>query len=308
MAELPFIDAHVHFWDLAHLRYDWLSPPFSDTGPNGDVSAIAATYLPAHYRAEAQRWNPIGAVHVEAGAGPAQSLAETDWLNGLAETDGLPTGLVAGAALDAPDVELLLAALAARPRVRGVRHIVNWHPDPNRTYTARDITGDDAFAHGFGLLEKYGLSFDLQAYPGQFAALARLIARHPAVPVIINHAGMGVDLTAAGRAQWRDGMAALAALPQVSVKLSGLGFALRPFDARAARDRARETLDLFGPDRTMVASDFPTDRLFASFDQTMDALADAVSDLSQADRRALFAGNANRIYRLGLSLPTGETP
>jgi predicted TIM-barrel fold metal-dependent hydrolase len=52
----------------------------------------------------------------------------------------------------------------------------------------------------------------------------------------------------------------------------------------------------------MLASDFPTDRLFASFDATMGALADAVADFSKDERGALFARNANRIYRLGLSI------
>ena len=68
------------------------------------------------------------------------------------------------------------------------------------------------------------------------------------------------------------------------------------------RDRVLETIDLFGTDRAMFASDFPTDRLFGSFDATLEPLADAVADFSEAERRALFAGNANRIYRLGLDV------
>ena len=52
----------------------------------------------------------------------------------------------------------------------------------------------------------------------------------------------------------------------------------------------------------MLASDFPTDRLFAPFDATMGVLADAVADFTENERRALFARNANRIYRLGLDV------
>jgi predicted TIM-barrel fold metal-dependent hydrolase len=296
LGELPFIDAHMHLWDLSRIRYAWLSPPFSDAGPNGNVSAIAKTYLLEDYRAEAAHWNVVGAVHVEAGA--ADSLAETDWLQGMGDSAGLPSGLVGFAQLDHPDVEATLAAHAQRSRVRGVRHIVNWHRDPNRTYTPRDVTGDEAWARGYGLLSKYGLSFDLQAYPGQFPGLAKLIAAHPETNVIVNHAGHGVDDVDS----WRAGMKSLAALEHVSVKVSGLGFVYRPFDAGRARDRVRETIDIFGPDRAMLASDFPTDRLFASFDATMGALADAVADFSKDERGALFARNANRIYRLGLSI------
>jgi predicted TIM-barrel fold metal-dependent hydrolase len=296
--DLPFIDAHVHLWELERLHYAWLTPPFSPDGPNGSVERIAHDYRLADYRAESAKWNFVGMVHIDAGADAAQALDETDWLQGLADAEGMPNAIVAFAALDDPAVDTLLAAHAARPNVRGIRHIVNWHPNPARTYTPRDVTGDAAWARGFALLGKHGLSFDLQAYPGQFAGLAQLIARHPEVPVIVNHAGMGVD----GDADWRAGMAALAALPNVFVKLSGMGFVFKPLDASAVRDRTRATIDLFGADRCMLAGDFPTDRLFGSFDDTLGMLADAISDFSEDERRALFARNANRIYRLNLDV------
>lgn len=296
MTGLPFIDAHVHLWDLARLRYAWLSPPFGDAGPNGNVSAIATPYLLDDYRREAANWNVIGMVHVDAGADADQALDETDWLQGIADAEGMPNGIVAHAALEAPDADRRLAEQARRRNVRGIRQIVNWHRDPDRTYSARDLTQDQAWQAGFALLKKHDLSFDLQAYPGQFAALARLIERHPETPVILNHAGMGID----GDADWVAGMRLLAALPNISVKISGLGFVWRRLDRGGVRARVRATIDLFGADRCMIASDFPTDRLFGSFDETLGTYADAVSDLAEPERRALFAGNANRIYRLGL--------
>lgn len=302
-AAIPFVDAHIHLWDLARLRYPWLTPPFADDGPNGSVEAIASTYLPADYRREMARWNVVGAVHIDAGADPADAVTETEWLEGLAEADGLPTGIVAFAALDDPEVETLLAAHARHPRVRGIRQIVNWHADPQRSYTPRDVTRDDAWQRGFAALARHGLSFDLQCYPGQMPAMAALAARHPEVPVIVNHAGMAVLSDADGYGDWRRGLAALAACPQVAVKLSGFGFARRDWDAAFVRDTVRTVIDLFGPERAMFASDLPTDRLFGSIDAQMDACHAAVIDLGDSDRRALFAGNANRIYRLGLNLP-----
>ena len=53
MNGLPFVDAHIHLWDLAGpIRYPWLSPPFSDEGPNGSVEPIATSYLPGAYLAK----------------------------------------------------------------------------------------------------------------------------------------------------------------------------------------------------------------------------------------------------------------
>ncbi|MCW3837712.1 amidohydrolase family protein [Sphingomonas canadensis] len=299
MFDLPFVDAHVHLWDLGGpIRYPWLTPPFAADGPNGSVERIAATYLIDDYLREAARWNVAGIVHVDAGAMPEDALAETQWLQGIAGRRGMPNAIVAFADLADPGLDALLAAHAAHRNVRGIRHIVNWHADPSRTYLPRDVTGDDAWQAGFARLGAHGLSFDLQAYPGQFAGLAKLIARHPETQVIVNHAGMGVD----GEAEWRAGMAALAALPNVAVKISGLGFVFRGIDLAGFRARTLAAIELFGADRCMFASDYPTDRLFGPFDATMEALAGAVADFTEGERRALFARNANRIYRLDLDV------
>lgn len=296
---VPFVDAHVHLWDLDRLRYPWLTPPFADDGPNGSVEPIAHTYLLDDYLAESAAWNVVGLVHVDAGADPRDALAETEWLQGIADDRGLPSAIVAFAALDDPDVEVLLAAHATHPNVRGIRHIVNWHADPRRTYSARDVTQDAAWQRGFGLLGKYGLSFDLQAYPGQFAGLAGLIAGYPDTPVIINHMGMPVD---ADRSIWRDGMRRLAELPNVAVKISGVGFVHNPWTLDQARTLVLDTIDIFGATRAMFASDFPTDRLFGSFDATLGAFEAITADFGDDERRALFGRNAARLYRLDLDI------
>lgn len=299
---IPFVDAHIHLWDLAHIRYDWLSAPFSDDGPNGSVEPIAQNYGVADYRTDLARWNVVGAVHVDAGAAAQSALAETDWLDGLADETGLPTGLVAFAALNDPDVDALLAAQAAHSRVKGIRHIVNWHADPQRTYGPVDLTVDPQWQAGYALLAKHGLSFDLQCYPGQMPGLTALVARHPDIPVMINHMGMPVLTDADGLADWRRGMKALAAIPHVSVKLSGMGFIRRDWSRETVEHLILETIDLFGTDRCMFASDTPTDKLFGPIDRYMEAYHGIVADFAETDRRALFAGNANRLYRLELDL------
>ncbi|HEU0066675.1 MAG TPA: amidohydrolase family protein [Sphingomonas sp.] len=302
MTAIPFVDAHVHLWDLAHLRYPWLTPPFNDAGPAGSVAAIAQDYLPADYRRDAARWNVVGVVHVDAGAAPEQAVAETIWLEGLTATERMPDAIVAFAALDDPHVERLLEAHAAHPHVRGIRHIVNWHADAGRSYTPRDITGDPAWQAGFGLLARHGLSFDLQCYPRQMPALARLIARHPDIQVIVNHMGMPVLSDADGLADWHAGMRALAALPNVATKLSGVGFVHRHWTIDAIRPLILDAIHIFGTDRCLFASDTPTDLLFGSFDRHLEGYHAIVADFGEDERRALFGRNADRVYRLGLDL------
>ena len=301
-ARPPFVDPHVHLWDLSHVRYPWLAPPFSDDGPNGSVEPIARDYGLDDYLADAAGWDVRGIVHIDAGAHPDDALKETQWLQAMADARGMPSGIVAFAALESPGLEALLAEHATHRNVRGIRHIINWHADPQRSYSPSDITTSDAWMRGFGLLGKYGLSFDLQAYPGQFAHLAGLIAKHPDIQVIIDHAGMAIPGDSDGWAIWRNGMKALAALPNVAVKISGMGFTWRPWDLDQARPYVLETIEMFGADRAMFASNFPTDKLFGSFEKHLVAYDTITADFSTDERAALFASNANRIYRLGLTL------
>jgi predicted TIM-barrel fold metal-dependent hydrolase len=301
-ARSPFVDPHVHLWDLSHIRYPWLAPPFSHDGPNGSVEPIARDYGLDDYLTDAAGWDVRGIVHIDAGAHPDDALKETQWLQAMADARGMPSGIVAFAALESPGLEALLAQHVEHKNVRGIRHIINWHADPLRSYSASDITTSDAWMRGFGLLQKFGLSFDLQAYPGQFARLAEVIAKHSDTQVIIDHAGMAIPGDVDGWAVWRNGMKTLAALPNVAVKISGMGFTWRPWDLDQARPYVLETIEMFGTDRAMFASNFPTDKLFGSFEKHLGAYDTITADFGADERAALFAGNANRLYRLGLTL------
>ncbi|WP_033072901.1 amidohydrolase family protein [Sphingopyxis sp. MWB1] len=300
--DIAFVDAHVHFWDLDRLRYPWLTPPFDEEGPNGNVAAIASNYLLDDYLADAAQWNVKGCVHIDAGADAAQALGETEWLEAMASDHGLPSAIVAFAPLDDPGIERLLERQAAHGRVRGIRQILNWHPDPARSYTPRDLSGDERWREGFGLLGKYGLSFDLQCYAGQMPGLAPLIERHPGIPVIVNHMGMPVMSDPDGITDWRRGMQALATLPHVSVKISGMGFIYRDWTAQKIAPLVEEVIDRFGPGRCMFASDTPTDKLFAPFDYSLRAYHRIAAQYSRDEQHDLFGRNADRIYRLNLDI------
>ncbi len=287
----------MHLWDLAHLRYPWLSPPF-EPGPNGVTEPIAADYGLREYRAETAGWNVVGCVHVEAGAHPDDAVAETRWLAGLAASEGWPNAVVAQAALDAPDLEATLEAHAAVPIVRGVRDIANWHTDPALTYNARNKLDDPRWRAGYARLARHGLSFDMQIFPSQMPAAAALARAHPDTVMIIDHAGMPDGRDEASVARWQAGIDRLADEPNVAMKLSGLGFADRNWSVESFRPFILTLIERFGPDRCMMATNFPTDRLYGSLDAHLDAYAMIAAAFGDEDRDALFAGTANRIYRV----------
>jgi predicted TIM-barrel fold metal-dependent hydrolase len=296
---LPIVDAHMHLWDLGRLYYSWLQDDPLPNNPAGDMSGIAhKSYGLADYRKDSAGWNVVDLVHVECGLPPKDQLAETDWLQSLADTDGWPGAIVAGANLDRDDVEPLLEAQAARRNVRGIRQIVNWHTDPLKTYNGANPLDNPAWTRGYALLGRHGLSFDLQLYASQMKQAATLAAKHDDTPVMVNHAGMPTDRDAEGLDLWRQGMKALAALPHVSCKISGLACVDRSWTDASLTPFIRETIDIFGVERCMFASNFPVERAHGSFDDFYQVYDAATASFSDGERRALFGDNAKRLYRI----------
>lgn len=298
-SDLRIVDGHVHLWDLSRARYGWLQDDPLPNNPAGDMSPIAhRDYLLPDYLAHTAGWNVQKIVHVECGMPIGAQLAETDWLQSIADADGYPQAIVAGADMLDPDLDALLEAHAARPNVRGVRQIVCWHSDPLKTYQPRDLLPDPKWVEGFAKLAKHGLSFDLQLYPSQMATAAIIAARHPDIPLIVNHAGLPTDRDDAGMERWRTGLRLLAAQPQVSIKISGLGITDRAWTPDSIRPIVLECVDAFGSDRAMFASDFPVESVHGTFDDFYSAFDAVTADFSADERERLFARNAEAIYRI----------
>ena len=297
--DLRIVDSHVHLWDLSRARYGWLQDDPLPNNPAGDMSPIAhRDYLLKDYLADTGDWRVDKIVHVEAGQPRGHQLAETDWLQAMADNYGYPHGIVAGADLTDPDLDALLEAHAARRNVRGVRQIVCWHVDPKKTYNPADPLLDPVWRAGFGKLARHDLSFDLQLYPSQMASAVELADAHPDIPLIINHAGLPTDRDDAGMATWRVGLKALAERPQVSIKISGLGITDRAWTPDSIRPVLLTCIETFGTRRAMFASDFPVERVHGSFDAFYSAFDAITADFSADERDRLFAANAEAIYRI----------
>lgn len=296
----PIVDAHHHLWDLGALHYPW-----SKVGPHdvgwGDTSALFSDYLVADLRRDAARQNLAKSVHVQANVDPADPVRETEWLERIAsasDSAGMPNAIVAFADLSSPDAARTLERHAAWPRLRGVRQVLNRHADPKLNRAPKDYLADPVWRRQFALLARHGLSFDAQVYWQQMPALADLARRHPDTTVVLDHAGMPAERTPEGLAGWEQGMRALAACPNVVVKLSGYGMTDLQWTVASLRPFVRGPIEWFGPARAMFGSNFPVDRLMADYDRLWDAYRTLVADLPLEDRRALLRTTAERVYRI----------
>ena len=121
------------------------------------------------------------------------------------------------------------------------------------------------------------------------AEAARLAADFPETLIVLNHTGLPFVEQLGG---WRTAVAALAARPNVAVKISGLG------NVAHKREVVLDTIELFGTGRAMFASNFPVDGLRATFDQVYSMFDQLTISFAESERRALFHDNAVRIYRM----------
>jgi predicted TIM-barrel fold metal-dependent hydrolase len=299
MSELPIVDAHQHFWDLGRNYLPWLcdEPPIPFR--YGDYSALRRNYLPADYLRDAAGHRVVKTVYVETEWDPKDPVGETRWLQEIIAATGFPHAIVAGARLDDPAVEAVLAGHAAFPQVRGIRHKPAAAPSPDRVArNAPGSMGDPGWRRGYALLRKYRLSFDLQTPWWHLAEAAELALDFPATPIILNHTGLPADRSEQGLAGWRRALAILAAEPNVALKISGLGQPGRPWTVAANGPIVRDAIAIFGVERCMFASNFPVDGLCADLDTIFSGFKTIVQGFAAAEQRRLFHDNALRIYRL----------
>ena len=301
MNDFPIIDAHQHFWDLERNYLPWLCDKTPIPFRYGDYSAIRRNYMPADYRQDTRGFNVVGSVFVETEWDPRTPVAESRWVHELAEREGLPTVMVAQARLDRPDVAEVLAAHCDHPRVRGIRHKPTAASSPDKVFPgAPGSMGDPAWRRGFAQLAAHDLSFDLQTPWWHFEEAAELAASYPETQIVINHTGLPADRSEAGLAGWRRAMERVAAQPNVAVKISGIGVPGQPWSVEANRRVVLDTIEVFGVERCMFASNFPVDSRVASFETIVSGFLRLTEGFTPQERRRLFHDNAVRFYRMSL--------
>lgn len=296
---IPIIDAHHHFWDLERNYHPWLcdEPPIPFR--YGDYRALRRSYLPEDYFRDTSAFNVVASVYVETEWDPHDPIGETRWIDGIADQYGFPSVVVAQAWLDRDDIEAVLANQASFSRVRSVRHKPSAAPSPDAVKPGtKGSMGDAKWRRGFALLERHGLAFDLQTPHWHLAEAYELACDFPQTTIILNHTGLPADRSRRGLAAWRQSMQQLSSASNSAVKISGLGQPGMPWTEDANRPIVLDTIDMFGVDRCMFASNFPVDGLVADFATIYRGFMGIVGHFPLSDQRKMFCDNARRIYRI----------
>jgi L-fuconolactonase len=277
---LRVVDAHVHFWDPARLRYPWLD----------DVPELRRAFLPPDY----PRADVVASVFVEANCDSAETLDEVRFVDQLAASTPAIAGIVAFVNLrDVRARTDTLERLDDCKLVVGVRHNIQGQQP--------GFCLDAEFVRGVQALGRRGLTFDICITAGQLDDVERLVALCPDVSFILDHAGKPAIRDDAS-ASWADGIRRLARHDNVACKLSGL-FTEARADQRTDEvvgPYAQHALRCFGITRMLYGSDWPVVTLGGGL-EAWRALTDRfTASWSVADRQAFYADNAIRLYGLRL--------
>ena len=298
---MKIIDAHHHLWDLDTNKYTWLEK--AKDHPSGDMSIIARNYLVEDFINDAKDHELIKSVHVQAEMDHSvHPSVETNWLQGIADhpdSKGFPNAIIAYADLSDDDVESVLVEHCKSPNMRGVRQILNYsNENPNFNMVDRgDLMPNNKWRDGLSLFEKYNLSFDLQIWPWQLTESHDVVSNFPNILFIINHTGMPLVDDMKHIKTWSEGMKKLASFDNVVVKLSGLNMSSDDLDG-IIKEAILETIDTFGVDRSMFASNFPVDKKGIEFTKLWNFFDRITSHFSEGERNKLFVENSEKYYRI----------
>jgi L-fuconolactonase len=276
------VDAHHHVWDLSVREQTWMVGPeldpirrnfsIEDLAPHAAAAGITSTVLV----------QTVGVVE------------ETVELLEIAAGNDLVAGVVGWVDLTASDVPEALDGLLSRPdgsNLKAIRHQV--HDEPDVDWLLRSDV-----QRGLTAVADAGLAYDLLTKTPQLPAAIRTARNLPQLTFVVDH--ISKPVIGEPLEPWAGQLRELAALPNVTCKLSGMVTEApwntwKPADLQPYAD---VVLDAFGPDRVMFGSDWPVCLLAASYDQVVETAETLTANLTPAERDAIFTTTATRTYKL----------
>ncbi len=302
MDNIQIVDAHHHLWDLnnEHTKYSWLMVKEGEAF-FGDYAAIRKSYLIEDYLKDSKNQNIIKSVHVQAEHDDDKPVNETAWLQNLANThsSNLPSAIVAYADFSKNNISEVLDAHQEYNNTRGIRQILSYNKEePKYSHASEDFMKNSVWIENFKNIRNRNLSFDIQIYKHQMQDAVDLATKYDDVLFILNHTGEPCCQTEEYIHSWKENMKKLASCENIVAKISGLGMFDPQWTIDSTRIFVEKTIQIFGVERCMFASNFPVDKIFNTFDNYWNSFKEITKDYSENDRKLLFSSNAEKYYRV----------
>lgn len=274
---MRIVDTHLHLIYPGRLNYPWLS----------GAPAINREFSIENYLAEAEKLGIEKALHMEVDVAEAHIEAETSFVTSLHPK---LVGAIASGRPESPDFPAQLERLMAIKGVRGLRRVLHVVPD--------DLSTTPLFAQNLKLLAQHDLTFDLCLRADQLPMGRDLVAKVPEVQFVLDHCGVP-DVAGKGLDPWRAYIKAMAEMPNVVAKISGVvAYAGADWVVDDLRPFVEHVIESFGWDRVVWGSDHPVVTLTGSLTRWVEATMEIIAGASADEQAKLLHANAERVYRV----------
>ena len=318
---IPIIDPHHHLWDVGFGRYyiEELLEDINSSGHNilSTVYIMSSSNTEIYSKDGLEEFKPLKEIEFATSEGKRADLIPNNKVKVNASIVG-SVDLTYGNKLQ-PVLEK--AVNISEGRLKGIRMLLASHTDPRISSGA--VKSDlglmlhPNFIDGAKCIQNANLSLDFWIYHTQLNEMEKIARSLPDLTIILNHIGGPIHLgeyegkQAATHREWRSAMMRLSRIPNINVKLGGLGMAVNgakfhnnkfPPNSVQLSDVWKpwiyETIDMFGFDRCMFESNFPVDKGSCSYGALWNAFKILAKDMSDDEINKLFSKNAAKIYKI----------
>lgn len=272
------VDSHQHFWKYDSARHSWISD---------DMKVIRKDFQPVDLNPLLEKNHFEGSVAVQVD----QTEDETLQLLSLSNQFDFIKGVVGWIDLRNPSLSSRLEYFSSLKKLKGFRHIVQGEK--------RGFLSQGNFISGVQMLDRYHFTYDLLVYHHQLNEALEFVRQIPGTRIVVDHLAKPSIATHDIR-EWEKHMTAIAALPNVYCKISGM-----VTEAKWSGWKYDDfvpyldvVMNAFGSKRVMYGSDWPVCLVAATYDQQLGIVQKYLKTVPEAEKKMILGENAKRFYNL----------
>ena len=280
---ISLLDTHQHLVYREKASYGWTKdiPPLAE-----------GNFTLDDYKSLTEGLGIGGTLFMETGVDDPDYQQETRFVKSLADnSDNGMIGLISSIRPESDEgFETWLEETIAMGVV-GYRRILHVMPD--------DTSQSDIFRNNVRKIGVSGKTFDICFLPGQLPVACELAKACENTKLILNHCGVP-DIAGDGLDPWKQDIKALAQIPNVICKLSGLMAYCAPGTSslETIEPYVDHALNCFGPNRMVWGSDWPVVNLAKGLPEWIAVTRKILGKLSADEASSIAYGTAQIVYKV----------
>jgi predicted TIM-barrel fold metal-dependent hydrolase len=280
---ISLLDTHQHLVYREKASYGWTK----------DIPLLAeGNFTLDDYKTLTEGLGIGGTLFMETGVDDPDYQQETRFVKSLADnSDNGMIGLISSIRPESDEAFEAWLEETIEMGVVGYRRILHVMPD--------DTSQSDIFRKNVRKIGVSGKTFDICFLPGQLPFACELAKACENTKLILNHCGVP-DIAGDGLDPWRQDIKALAQIPNVICKLSGLMAYCAPGTSslETIEPFVDHVLNCFGPNRMVWGSDWPVVNLAKGLPEWIAVTRKILGKLSADEASSIAYGTAQIVYKV----------